>query len=362
MAQSLIRGSTQILIGSITADRLVNNLNLATSQLADAANFILRTGVTAFTADQSMGGFKITNMSDAVGVTDAVNLRTAQALINGIAIKYSCRVASVANVPLTGLQTIDSVSLVAGDRVLLTAQSTAAQNGPWVVASSAWTRPSDYTAASAQKEGIMIIVAEGTIYHDTKWLAITDGVITVDTTPTSWQQDLSGVVYTNGNGLSLTGSTFAVKNGNGISFDGSNNIQVNPNGASLNVSASGVKISDGTAGQVMVAGAGGLAAFTSFSGDVTISGTGVATVTSTSGTGFVKYGAIVSNETPTGAVNSANTAFTLTFTPAVGSLQLYLNGQLLEPGIGNDYTISAAAITMLFVPTTGDKLRAYYTK
>ncbi len=362
MAQSLIRGNTQILIGSITADRFITGLNLATSQLQDAANFILRTGTTAFTADQSLGGFKITNLADAINATDGVNLRTAQALINGIAIKYSCRVVAIANLALTAAQTIDGVVTVAGDRVLLTAQTTASQNGPWVVSATAWTRPTDYAAASTQKEGILIIVAEGTTYHDTKWLAITDGVITVDTTATTWTQDLSGIVYTNGNGLSLTGSTFAVKLGFGLSFDGTSSVTVTPNGTSLNVAAAGVKISDGTPGQLMLAGATNAAAFTTITGDVTYSGGGIATVNSTSGSGFLKYAAIVANETPTGAVNSTNTAFTVAFAPAVSSLELFLNGQLLEPGTGNDYTITGAAITTLFVPTTGDKLRAYYTK
>ena len=362
MAQTQIRGSSQIIDATVTAAKFVSGLNLATSQLADAANFILRGGSTAFTATQSMGNNLLTNVADAVSSQDAVNLRTAQALINGIAVKPAVKVVAVVNITLTAVQTIDGVSLVAADRVLLTAQTTASQNGVWIVAAGSWTRPLDYAAASSQKEGILIIVAEGTTYHDTKWLAITDGVITVDTTTTTWNQDLSGIIYSNGNGISLTGSTFAVKTGNGIAFDGSNNVTVTPNGASLNVAAGGVKISDGISGQLMLAGTGGLAAFTSLSGDITITGAGVSTVNTTAGTGFLKYAAIVSNETPGGLVNSSNTAYTLANSPQVSSLELFLNGMLLEPGAGNDYTIAGTAITMLFAPVTADKVRAYYTK
>jgi hypothetical protein len=45
---------------------------------------------------------------------------------------------------LSGLLVIDGYQTVAGDRVLLTAQSTASQNGVWVAASGAWTRPADF--------------------------------------------------------------------------------------------------------------------------------------------------------------------------------------------------------------------------
>lgn len=359
MAVSQIRGSTQILASSITADRFASSLNLATSQLTDGANFIQRSGIVAFTAAQSMGGFLLTNVADAVSSQDAVNLRTAQGLINGIAIQRARGVA-VTNRALTGLPTNDGITYIAAQVILLTAQTTTSQNGPWAVASGAWTRPSNWGAASTQKSTLFFI-EEGTTYSDTKWITITDAVV-VDTTSLVITQDQSGTTFTAGNGILLTGSAFSTKNGNGIGYDGSNNIQVVANGTSLNVSSSGIKITDGTGGQVILAAAGGAFGATTVTGDVTISNTGVTAVNNTAGTGFLKYANIVANETPSGTVNSANTAFSFAFTPQVASLQLYLNGQLMEPGAGNDYTISAAAVTMLFAPTTGDKLRAYYTK
>ena len=363
MAQTQIRGSTQIIDGTITAAKFATTLNLTTAQLLEGADFIKRTGTVAFTANQSMGGFLLTNVADAVASTDGVNLRTAQALINGIAIKGSVRAVGVANVALTGTQTIDGVALVASDRVLLKTQTTTSQNGLWVVSAAAWTRPTDYAAASTQKSGILVIVTEGTVYQDTKWLSITDGNITVDTTATTWNQDVSGASYTNGNGLSLTGSTFAVKVGNGVAFDGTQQLTLTPNGTSLNVAAGGIKISDGTPGQVMIGTTTtGAALFTALTGDVSVTGAGVTAVNNTAGTGFIKYTNFVFNEIPTGLVNGVNTAFTLAFTPQNSSLQLSVNGQLLESGAGNDYTITGMAITMLYVLSAGDKIRAQYTK
>ena len=73
-------------------------------------------------------------------------------------------------------------------------------------------------------------------------------------------------------------------------------------------------------------------------------------------------GNFITNETPTGAVNGTNTAFTLAFTPTAGTVSVYLNGIYQEPGAGNDYTISTNTITYLTAPVTGDKIRANYMK
>ncbi len=70
----------------------------------------------------------------------------------------------------------------------------------------------------------------------------------------------------------------------------------------------------------------------------------------------------VTRETPTGAVNGTNTSFVLANTPVAGSEQVFLNGILQEPGVGNDYTISVATITYLTAPVTGDKVRVNYIK
>lgn len=360
MAQTLIRGSTQILDGSITAAKLASSLGLATSQLADGAEFLQRGGSVALTGDLSAGGNKITSLADATAAQDAVNLRTAQSLINGINLRKA-RVVAVANKTLSGLTANDGVTPSDGDVILLTAQSTASQNGPWEQHSGSWTRPSNWAAASTQKS-TMFFIEEGTTYHDTKWIAITDA-ITVDSTSVTISQDLSGTAYTNGNGLSLTGATFAVKNGNGISFDGSSNVQVVGNSSGLiTVNSSGVRITAGTSAQFIVANGSGDPAWVAMSGDVTIANTGAATVNHTAGTGFLKYGDMVAHETPSGAVNGSNTTYTLANTPQNSSVRVYVNGVLQEPGSGNDYTISGTTITMLYTLQTGDKIRVFYQK
>lgn len=360
MPQSFIRGSTQILVASITADRFAASLALPTAQLAEGALFIKSNGTVAMAAALAMGNNLISNLADPVSAQDGVNLRTLQSFVNGFGASKRARMIFTTNVALTGLQNSDGVTGVAGDIAWLNAQTTTSQNGFWTQNAGAWTRPVQWAAASTQKS-FLLFIEQGTTFADTKWTVAADATV-VDTGTASAVQDTSGSTYSAGTGISLTGSVFAAKLGNGVNLDGTNSIQVLANGTSLNVTASGVKITDGTPGQLMLANASNAATFTTLSGDVTLTSAGVATVNNTAGTGFIKYTNIVSNETPGGTPNGVLTAFTIAFTPQVGSLQLELNGMLLEPGAGNDYTISGTAITMLFAPIAGDKLRAYYFK
>jgi hypothetical protein len=354
MARTQIRGSTDIMAATISVDRLVSGWD---------SSFLKKDGTVAFTADIPAGGFKITGLGNAVGAQDAVNLQTMQSYLNGIAIKPAVRGVFTANQALSGLPTNDGITYVATDTALLTGQTSLPQNGPWVLAAGAWTRPAWWAAASVQKPAVFF-VTEGTTFHDTKWTTITDGNITVDTTAISVTQDSSGTTYSNGSGLSLTGATFAVKAGNGIEFDGSLNVQVKSDATRLGaVDVNGIGILNGAAGQLIVgAVTTGKASWVTMSGDATISSTGVITVSVNTSTGFLKYSGIVIGEVPGGTLNGANTAFTLAAAPVANTEAIYYNGQRLQRGAGNDYTISGTAVTMLFAPAATDKLIADYFK
>lgn len=89
----------------------------------------------------------------------------------------ACRVVATSNITLSGTQTIDGVSVVAGDRVLVAGQTTASQNGPYVVAAGAWSRAAD-TVATADKW----FITAGTTYANTTFYANTSGTITLGTT------------------------------------------------------------------------------------------------------------------------------------------------------------------------------------
>jgi len=394
LAQTQINGNTQIQAATIPLSKLVSGYSIPTSNLVDGANFVKKDGSVTMTAALNFGGFTGQNSGAPTNASDLATKAYVDAKTGGIGGLHDVRILSASNVAsLSGLTAIDGVTPVANDLILLTAQSTASQNGPWAAASGSWTRPSWWTTATVVNEGQYFMVAEGTSYKDTKWWCTNTGTITVDTTSTTFVQDNSGTTYTNGTGLSLAGGTFSVNYGttsttaavgNDARITGAlqtsslgtnvltalgvavgsvgafvtyNGALGTPSGGSL-ANCSGLSAATGLTGTLATAA---VPAFTG--GDVTsVGGSLSLTVNNTSGTGFVKYGNFIWNETPTGLVNGSNVTYTLAHSPANSgvALSLELNGITLEPGSGNDYTISGTTVTMLFTPQTGDKLRAYY--
>jgi hypothetical protein len=78
-----------------------------------------------------------------------------------LAIKTPCRVTTTANIDLSDLQTIDSVSLAAGDRVLVKDQSDTTQNGIYAASSGNWTRTTDVDGSNEIVNGTVVYVTSG---------------------------------------------------------------------------------------------------------------------------------------------------------------------------------------------------------
>jgi uncharacterized LabA/DUF88 family protein len=96
--------------------------------------------------------------------------------------KQSVRVATTANIALTGLQTIDTIALAAGDRVLVKNQTAAKDNGLYVVAAGAWSRASDADHNSEVTSALLVSIEQGATQADTRWQLVTDGAIILGTT------------------------------------------------------------------------------------------------------------------------------------------------------------------------------------
>jgi hypothetical protein len=147
--------------------------------------------------------------------TDAVTKAYVDAGISGLSWKDAVRLASTANVALTGLVAIDGVTPIATDRILLKNQTAPAENGIWVAASGAWARATD-AAAAGDLLNAAVFVSEGTTNADTAWVMTTNAPITVGTTGLTWVQFGGPTTYVGGAGLTLTGNTFDVGAGTGI--------------------------------------------------------------------------------------------------------------------------------------------------
>lgn len=168
----------------------------------------------------AMGNSKITGLADGTNAADAVTKSQMDAAIqtsaSGLDVKQSVRAATTANITLSGTQTIDGVSVIAGDRVLVKNQNTASTNGIYVVAASTWSRATDFDTDAEVTPNAFTFVEEGTTLADTGWVLSTNGPITVDTTGLTFTQFSGQGQYTAGDGLTLTGTTFAVGTGTGI--------------------------------------------------------------------------------------------------------------------------------------------------
>jgi len=83
-------------------------------------------------------------------------------LANSVAYKLAVRVATTANITLSGLQTIDGVVLASGDRVLVKDQTTTSQNGIYTASTGAWSRASDFSNSRGIAKGTRVSVTDGT--------------------------------------------------------------------------------------------------------------------------------------------------------------------------------------------------------
>lgn len=155
------------------------------------------------------GGFKLTALAAGTNPADAVTKAQLDAAVEGYSWKNPVRAATTANITLSGAQTIDGVSVVAGDRVLVKNQTAGSGNGIYVAAAGAWARATDMDAA-AEALGAAVFVSEGTAHGNQQWLMTTDAPITIGTTALVWSQVGAGASYTAGSGITLTGGVIAI--------------------------------------------------------------------------------------------------------------------------------------------------------
>lgn len=157
----------------------------------------------------TMTGY-ITLHADPSSAMHPATKQYVDSIASGIVYKNSVRAATTANITLSGTQTIDGISLVAGDRVLVKNQSTASGNGIYVVSASAWSRSDDANSGNELNGGTTVWVNEGTTQRDTGWTVTNDGTVTIGTTNIVWTQTSGLGQVTAGNGLTKTGNTLNV--------------------------------------------------------------------------------------------------------------------------------------------------------
>jgi hypothetical protein len=275
----------------------------------------------------STGAFTSGTVAAApTGATDLVNKQYVDYYAAGLSWKAPVTVASTANIAtLSGLLTIDTVTLVAGETVLVKDQSTAADNGIYVVSAGAWTRS---VGADVWEEfiGAIVFVVEGT-QTGSAWFCTAQPGGTLGVTANNWSNFSVASTYTAGTGLTLLGTQFSITN------------------TAVTAAAYGSATQVGTF-TVNAQGQLTLAANTTITpavGSITGLGAGVATWLATPSS--VNLAAAVTDETGTGSLVFA-TSPTLV-TPILGTPQSgdFSSGTFTWPTFNQNTTGNAATAT-----------------
>jgi hypothetical protein len=145
--------------------------------------------------------------------------------------KQSVRVVTITNVILSGgaPNSVDGVNLSLNNRVLVTGQSNAAQNGIYYVttvgsgSNGTWARSADTNATGELLSGTIVMVTEGSTYADTQWKLITNDPITIGSTALTFVQNYLA------NLISFGQTSFAIGSSNAnatVSVAGISNVAV----------------------------------------------------------------------------------------------------------------------------------------
>lgn len=320
------------------------------------------------TAPTATAGDNTTQIATTAFVTTAV-----ENAIQGLDAKDSVRVHATTNINLastTDPGAIDGVTLANGDRILLSGQTDATQNGIYdaVTATnpSTWVRSADAdgTPNNEVTSGMYCFVEEGTNYASTGWVLSTPDPITVGTTALTFVQFSKASDILAGNGLSKTGNTIDV-NVDGTTIEiVADTLQIAStyvgqtsittvgtitsgtwNGSTIGVAYGGTGLSTISANSVLATGAtaDSLSAV-SLSANTVLGRGATGNVTALTGSQLRSI-AQVREVVDTGTLTSGSmTLITLSQTPrSATEIRVYINGILLRET--TDYTVSGTTVT-----------------
>jgi hypothetical protein len=146
-----------------------------------------------------------------IGNNDLTTKLYVDSLALGISWKQPVIAATTGNITLSGTQTIDTVPVLAGERVLVKNQTNDYENGIYIAAAGPWSRSPD---ANSWDELIsaLVFVTEGGL-AGSAWYCSAQPGGTLGVTAVLWNNFSVGGVYFAGTGLTLTtGDTFNIAN------------------------------------------------------------------------------------------------------------------------------------------------------
>jgi hypothetical protein len=158
----------------------------------------------------STAAFTSATVSSApVNGNDVVNKTYLDYFATGLSWKQPVLCGTTANITLSGVQTLDGISAVAGSRVLVKNQTAAAENGIYISAAGAWARSTD-TNDWTELLSAIVFVESGTTLAGSAWYCTAQPGGTIGTTAINWSNFSVASVYTAGTGLTLSSYQFSI--------------------------------------------------------------------------------------------------------------------------------------------------------
>ena len=169
--------------------------------------------MAAPTGSVSLNSQTITNVADPVNAQDAATKGFVEATSQGLDVKDSCKAATTGNITIsTALNngdTLDGVTLATNDRVLVKDQSTASQNGIYIVGSS--PARADDLAAGSDAAGMFTFVEQGTVNADNGFVCTSNkGSAVTGTNNLTFAQFSGAGQVVAGDGLDKSGNTLSL--------------------------------------------------------------------------------------------------------------------------------------------------------
>ena len=178
-----------------------------------AADLLKLNEFTAPDGSVSLNSQKITNLATPTADGDAASKSYVDGVSQGLDVKDSCVAATTGNITIsTALNngdTLDGVSLSTNDRVLVKDQSTASENGIYIVGSS--PARADDLAAGADAAGMFTFIEQGTVNADNGFVCTSNkGSAVVGTNNLTFVQFSGAGQITAGDGLDKSANTLSV--------------------------------------------------------------------------------------------------------------------------------------------------------
>lgn len=211
-------GTFDVQLAAQTANRIFAGPSSGASNSPSFRGLVVSDFTSLPTLDQwgapintiSFNGQRASSLADPTAAQDAATKAYVDALSQGLDVKSSVRSGTLANITLSGLQTIDGIALVVGDRVLVKNQTTASENGIYLVQTGAWTRSLDADSSAKVSPGLYTFIEQGALNGDSGWFLTTDSPLTLGTTALAFTQFSGAGQIGAGTGMVKTGNTLDI--------------------------------------------------------------------------------------------------------------------------------------------------------